>query len=399
MKRTAVVLGTLAILAAMGTGAAAAPAPPPGSDRLVRQHERTGAGVLALDWGDLDDTPNAAAGDFLVMEPWEYGRIRALRADNPHLRILMYKDASAVVKGAHETGIYPTGVSYQEADARHPGWFLTDASGHRLEWSDWQGLYPMNVGKRSYQRTWAGNVLKELRAHDWDGVMLDDTLTYLSHSTVRDRTSTRIPNDAAMYRATGSFLAQVGPRLQDAGFLAVPNVTIEWNTWRSTLADWSRHVSGWENEYFVKWGLERQPRFQDADWEWKMQMSAWCADRRIPLLAITYSNQDDRATQTYHRATWLLTWNGATGAGIFVPSEVGASHWAARANTSVGAPTGAREHADGVWTRTYERGVVLVNPTTAARTVAVGDGYEDGADDPVRTVHLAPLTGAILHRS
>ena len=101
MKRTAVVLGALAILTAIGTGAAAAPAP--GPDQPIRQHERTGAGVLALDWGDLDDTPNAGAGDFLVMEPWEYDRIPALRADNPHLRILMYKDASAVVKRAHET--------------------------------------------------------------------------------------------------------------------------------------------------------------------------------------------------------------------------------------------------------------------------------------------------------
>lgn len=357
-----------------------------------------GAGVLALDWQDLDDTPARAAGDYLVMQPWEYGRIPALRAANPRLRILMYKDASATVDRPHETtGRYPTGVGYPEAEA-HPWWFLTDASGVRLEWSDWTGLYPMDVSSPSYQRAWGDNVLAELRAHDWDGVSIDDTLTYLSHPTVDGRVSTQIPDDAAMYAATESFLSRVGPRLRGAGYLAIPNLTVEWDTWRSTVTDWSRYVSGWENEYFVKWGLERRPRFENADWRWKMRLAAWCAGRGLPLLAITYSNRDDRAAMAYHRATWLLTWNGRTGASIFVPAEEGASHWTPRANTYLGTPSGPRRSDNGVWTRRFTQGMVLVNPTTRWRSVTVARGYRTLAGRPITTVGLPPRTGRLLRR-
>ncbi|WP_193612080.1 putative glycoside hydrolase [Nocardioides lijunqiniae] len=370
---------------------------PAARPRPARAPARSGSGIVALDWSDLDDTPRPARGDYLVMQPWEYARIPALKAANPRLRVLMYKDAAATVVEAHETGLYPTGVGYREAST-HPRWFLTDRAGRRLEWSDWRGLYPMNVADAGYQRAWGDNVLAELRAHDWDGVSIDDTLTYLSHPTVDDRVSTQIPDDATMYRATESFLATIGPRLRGAGYLAVPNVTVEWDTWRSTLTDWSRYVSGWENEYFVKWGLDRETRFHDADWEWKMRMAAWCAARRLPLLAITYSSRSDRATMRYHRATWLLTWNGRTGASIFVPAEEGASHWSPRANTRLGAPRGKPRERDGVWRRAYARGLVLVNPTTHARRVTVPRGYRTRSGTVVRSVRLGPRTARLLRR-
>ena len=358
-----------------------------------------GTGVVALDWGDLDRTPAAAAGDYLVMEPWEYDRIPAYRAANPGLKILMYKDVSATVDRPHETGLYPTGVSYADADRHHPEWFLTDAAGTRLEWSDYAGLFPMDVGSRTYQDAWAGGVLGELRAHDWDGVVLDDTLTYLSHPTVDELVSTQIPDDAAQYAATQSFLSRVGPRLKAAGYLAISNVTVEWDTWDTVLPAWSRYVSGWEDEYFVKWGLDTGTRFTGADWEWKMQLAAWCADRRLPLVAVTYSSVTDRDAQTYHRATWLLTWNGATGASVFVPAELSASHWQARAATDLGRPSGGRvRQPDGVYRRAYTRGLVVVNPTRGTRVVDLGGSYERLGGRKVTSVRLPPASAALLRR-
>lgn len=350
----------------------------------------SGTGTLALDWGDLDRTPAAAIGrgDYVVVQSWEHARLAALHRANPDLRVLMYKDVSAVVREPHESGVFATGVGYAEAERR--GWLLTDGRGRRLEWSDWRGLHPVDVGRRDYQDAWLANVLTELRRHPWDGVMLDDTLTTLSHPTVGDRVSTQLPTDRAMYAATESFLRRVGPRLHRAGYLAIPNVTVAWDTWRSTLADWSRHVSGWENEHFVKWALGRGPRFGGADWRWKARMAAWCARRRVPLLAVTYGSRGDRAAQTYHRATWLLTWNGVTGASIYVPEEPSAGHRQPVANAALGRPAGPhRSVAGGVHRRAYTRGTVLVNPTGRTRQVhAVG-----------RLVRLAPRTARILrHR-
>ncbi len=349
----------------------------------------SGAGVLALDWGDLDKTPRASQADVVVMQSWEYDRIPALRKAHPGIKILMYKDVSATVKEAESsTGRYPSGVGYAEVAAHHPGWFLRDAGGHVIEWSDWRGLYPLDLTSSAYQRTWGSNVLAELRQHRWDGVMMDDVLTWRSHTTVGDREPTKLPTDAAQYAATESFLSRVAPRIRRAGYLAVPNLTVAWDNWRTTLADWTRYVSGWENEHFTNWQGDTR-RFTGADWRWKLDLSRWLARRRVPLLAVTYGSADDRVAQTYHRATWLLSWNGRTGASLFVPSQESATHWLPSATRSVGRPTGPpHENADGTWSRRFRHGVVLVNPTSRARRVARAG----------RTATLAPATAAILSR-
>ncbi|HEU5037920.1 MAG TPA: putative glycoside hydrolase [Nocardioides sp.] len=386
-----VCLGALLVTSAVG---ADRDAPEPVAARVDAPRS---SGILTLDAGDIDATPGAWKGSWLVLQSWEYARIPALKAQNPRLRILMYKDVSATRKDSHETGLFSTGVSFREAAAND--WLLTDGAGRPLEWSDWTGLYPADVGNNGYQRRWGDNVLAELRAHDWDGVLMDDTLTYLSHSTVGGRVSTQIPDDGAMYDATESFLARVDRRIQQAGFLAVPNLTVEWNTWRGVLEDWTPYVSGWENEYFVKWGLDRAgARFVGPDWQWKTDLAAWCADRDVPLLAVTYSNRDDVAAQLYHRATWLLTWNGRTGASIFVPEESDVDHWTSAATVEIGTPAERRHLVGntGVWRRDYSGGTVLVNPGSQARQVRVGRGYERLGGRAVSGVRVPPLSGVIL---
>jgi hypothetical protein len=372
----------------------------------ARRASASSAGVLALNWGDLDATPEAWKGNYIVMQPWEYDRIPAFRAHNPGVKILMYKDVSATVKRAcsdaactRDNKILPTGIGYHWAKAHHPGWFLRDRAGHPIEWSDWPGLFHMDVGNGHFQDRWARNVLTELKAHDWDGVMLDDVLTSLSHTTVGDRVPAKVPTDAAQYADTTAFLAKVGPRLRDAGFLAMPNVAFQWNDWKTILQDWSPYVSGWENEYFVKWGLDDSPeRFDDADWTWKMRLSAWCARNDQPLLAVTYSAKDDRATQVYHRATWLLTWNGHSGASFFVPAENFTDHWMNIPTTFLGQPRSRRTHdrTTGVWSRRYSGGLVLVNPTREAVTVSLAHTYRTVAGRAVDRVRLKPTTGALL---
>ncbi|MDN4161984.1 putative glycoside hydrolase [Nocardioides abyssi] len=388
--RSSLLVSGAAVLV-LGTPIGCVPVAGPGEPAAsaARAHRPSGTGTLALDWGDLDRTPveAVARGDYVVVQSWEHARLRELHRANPALKVLMYKDVSAVVREPHESGVFSTGVSLAEAERR--GWLLTDGRGRALEWADWRGLHPVDVGRRDYQDAWAANVLAELRQHPWDGVLLDDTLTTLSHPTVGGRVSTQIPTDEAMYAATSSFLARVAPRLRRAGHLAVPNVTVAWDTWRSTLQDWSRHVSGWENEYFVKWGLGPGPRFGGADWRWKVRMAAWCARRRVPLLAVTYGSRHDRAAQVYHRATWLLTWNGVTGASIYVPQEPAAGHRQPRANLPLGRPlTDRHVVAGGVHRRDYTRGTVLVNPTARAREVRAGG----------RGVRLRPRTALVLRR-
>jgi hypothetical protein len=143
-------------------------------------------------------------------------------------------------------------------------------------------------------------------------------------------------------------------------------------------------LSGWENEHFTNWPGQ-DGRFDGADWRWKFDVARWLAVRKVPLLAVTYGPARDRVGQTYHRATWLLSWNGSTGASVYVPDETASSRWLSAATKSIGRPVGpAVEAADGTWTRKFTRGVVAVNPTTQARRVL--------------GVRLAPTTATIRIR-
>lgn len=388
----------LTVVLATGLGLGLVASAPAGAADRRGPSVSSGSGVLALDWGDLDKTPRAGRGDVVIMQSWEYPRIPQLRQDNPGVTILMYKDVSATVKEAESaTGRFPSGVGYDDVAATHPEWFLRDRTGTIVEWSDWSGLYPMDIANRSYQATWSSNVLAELRQHDWDGVMMDDVLTWRSHSTFGDRVPTALPDDAAQYAATTSFLSRVGPRIKAAGYLAVPNVSVEWDNWRTTMADWTRYVSGWENEHFTNWQGD-SARFSGADWQWKHDLAVWLADRDVPLYAVTYGSASDTVAQTFHRASWLLTWNGRTGASIFVPSELDASHWQPAATRSVGRPLGAaRQLPNGTWIRRFSAGIVTVNPTTAPQTTNLGGTYRRGARRVAR-IQLAPSTAAILLR-
>jgi hypothetical protein len=374
----------------------------PTAGRVTMQNKAAwprSSGVLALDWGDIDATTDAWRGNYLVLEPWEGARIPALKAKNSSLKVLMYKNVAAVRKDVHESGVYSTGLSYREAQYHH--WLLTDPAKHVMRWSDWSDLYPTDVSDTDYQNRWTSNVLGELRSADWDGVMMDDTLTYLSHNTAGDRVSTQIPTDRAMYAATESFLSRVAGRIKASGFMAVPNLTVEWNTWHSVLSDWTRYVSGWENEFFVKWGLDNQgARFDGADWRWKADMASWLAARDVPLLAITYSNRDDVAAQIYHRATWLMTWNGRTGSSVFVPVEPDVNHWTGLATAEIGTPIQERRPVGttGVWRRNYSRGTVLVNPTSTSQVVQVTAGSRTLYGTAVSRVRVPALSGVILRR-
>ena len=312
------------------------------------------------------------------MEPWGTPHPGVPRR-HPGLKILMYKDVSATRRpAARDRALPPTGVSYADADRHHPV-----VPHRRRRGRGWVvGLCrPVPHGRRqpaAYQDAWAGGVLGELRAHDWDGVVLDDTLTYLSHPTVDELVSTQIPDDAAQYAATQSFL----PRRAAAEGGRLPR-DLQRHRRVGHLGHhapaWSRYVSGWEDEYFVKWGLDTGTRFTGADWEWKMQLAAWCADRRLPLVAVTYSSVTDRDAQTYHRATWLLTWNGATGASVFVPAGSAPATGKPRRHRPRATVRRSGPPADGVYRRAYTRGLVVVNPmgargssTSAAPTSASG---------------------------
>ena len=120
----------------------------------------------------------------IALNAVDHGLIPQIRAANPDVIVLMYKDMSSTrngpenVQGGQDVKPLPTGVGYIEAQS-HPTWFLKDAAGQRIEWQGWPNHWMMDIGLPAYQARWLANVEADLALYGFDGVWIDNNLMTL----------------------------------------------------------------------------------------------------------------------------------------------------------------------------------------------------------------------------
>lgn len=368
----------LAALAATVQAAAAAAAPSTGLLKIA------GSFPAGVDAGNYQ---------YVVLHSDRAALIPALKAANPQLKVLVYKDMAAAVSWAGTTRL-PTGVSMAEA-AANPEWFLTDTSGRRIEWCDYAGDWQMDVGSRSYQERWAANVAADVRANGWDGVFVDDANASQSWHLC-GRTIAKYPTDAAYAAATRSFLAGVGPRLTSQGMLVIPNIYLPYSpNALATWLDWISFTSGAMQEYWSKWGTGTTGHFAGDDWTYRQQFLTATQRAGKIFLGLTYAPADDERSMRYARATFLLDWDGGESA-LLLESGSGVDPTAADWMTDIGSPRGPRYPVGGAWRRDYSGGTVVVNPSSGTVWVSLAAPHVDQDGRLVSSLALAPATGAVL---
>src|SRR6476660_1801005 len=184
---------------------------------------------------------------YVLLHAWQSDLIPQLKAANPNIKVLAYKNMAATYSYACSDGVdklYPAGVGYCDADVHHPDWFLTDTAGARIQFCDYDGLWQMDVGNPDYQAAWAANVAADLRARGFDGVEIDD-VNWTQQSHLCGRTIAKYPRNGDYGAATRSFLARVGPALKSKGFLVLPNITLPYDSSNyETWSDWLSFTSG-----------------------------------------------------------------------------------------------------------------------------------------------------------
>jgi hypothetical protein len=358
------------------------------SHRAVAGHLR-----MAID-GHARITGRTGARDrVVVLPPWATAARRRLKAAHPGIKVLVYQSLSmtSAIPG------YASGVSYREA-TRHPSWFLADQNGQRIQSSAWGYLTLMDPGLRSYQRRWAKHVIARLKRRHWDGVLMDDVDT-----TLRYQTSARLakyPTDARYQRAVRSALAYVGRRVRAAGKLAVANIG-GWNDYYSAGTRWLRFLSGAMQEHFAKWGTTPGDGYV---WDWgsngwrvQLKMVKACERRHKLFLGITNSSSTDRAAARYGWATLLLAAHGHSS--FALAQDYTQETWFPEYNYAIGRPRGRyRVGRGGVYRRRFARGLVLVNPKNAPRTVSFGRRYSGSGLTGATSATMPAHSGLVLHR-
>jgi Hypothetical glycosyl hydrolase family 15 len=341
---------------------------------------------------------------YVILNSWDAPLLPALKAANPGLKALVYKNLSFTTSYSCSNGVdqarLSTGVGYCDADSNHPDWFLTDSVGTRLNSYYFPQAWMMDVANSAYQSKWLSNVLADLRAGGWDGVFMDDTNTDMSWH-LHGRTIAEYPTSSSWRAATRSMLANVGPALTSAGFLAVPNLSAPWAadydaqaTWR----DWIQFTSGAAQEYYSKWGSASSSWFGGSDWMFRQQFQAITEQAGKIFLGITYAPRSDTRSMTWARANFLLFDDPADhGALVYEFSDPEAQDpYAPEWTADVGSPTGARFQVGAAWRRDFTGGTVLVNPSSSTVTVSLEKPYLNDAEATTTSVTLAPTTAAIL---
>jgi|GEM_PF-4931772 len=364
--------------------------------------------LLALRWGDIQATQphllpaSSSRSGFVVLQAWEYPRIAEIRATQPGVKILVYKNMTATYDYASHDGVddalLPAGVGYAWARLHHPDWFLRDAAGAALQWSDYPGLWPMDVANVDYQLQWLSNVAAESLGNGWDGVMVDDALTRVSHFTVGGATAWPTVTDQSQFKATRAFLAKVGPGLQARRLLVVPNASVTWSNYSDVYTGWAPYVDGWLFEYWAKWGPDSSyPVFLGADVQLRLQMLETVQSTSKFLLPVTYAGRDDIPTQVYHRALFLLGWDGGESSSIFSTSETSTSQVLPAAQADLGAPAGPRYVLPGgVLRRDFSGGTVLLNPTGSAIEVRLEPGLSTSGGALPHRVSLGQASAMLI---
>ncbi len=355
-------------------------------------------GTIRICTEDVAAAQGLSRYDYVVLNAWNHGLVARLKAENPSIKVLVYKDMASTrsyaVSGGVDDEFLPAGVGYADANANHPGWFLTDSGGNRVEMSGWPGQWWMDVGDSGYQQAWLTNVAAELAAYGWDGVVIDnmvaDPAVYLG-----GRQLAKYPTPASYQAATRGFLAAVGRALTARGFLVLPNIP---PVDRSLWGEWIRFTSGAVFEHWTKWsGAPAGSGYIDGgSWKWHADLlRATEQQGKIFLASTTSSSVGDVKTMEYARASFLLWSRGNPSAFVF--NVCNQDPWSETWTVDLGQPLGPPALLYGVWKREYTGGIVLVNPETRSRSVRLlRSYYSPTGARPIRTATLEPTSGLIL---
>jgi len=332
----------------------------------------------------------------VVLNAWETAALRRLRQLNPRAKVLVYKDLASTrnYPGTVDNGVdakyLPTGLGYVAAEKTNPDWFAVDTAGARIEWKDYEKHWQMAVWNETYQRAWATAVVDEVVREGWDGVLADNDFSSLGFYSpaVLKGTADVEATDRVLRDGFDAFLGVVGDQLAKNGKMLIPNVS-ESHLRPGRWTAHSRYDGAMEENFGLRDGGGTGDLLTFRGNEWK-ELRGQAALGESWLLLVTHTSEPREERVGYATAALLASphtcWNGAT-------PDYRTPAWSQYQEAGLGeAVEAANRLTNGLWTRGFSNGWVVVNPTSTAVQVTPPPGMVDIAGTPV----VAPfeLTGA-----
>ncbi|WP_030432159.1 putative glycoside hydrolase [Allokutzneria albata] len=344
--------------------------------------------------------------DYVLLNAWEASFVPKLKAANPAITVLVYKDMSSTRSYACRDGkddaALPTGVGFCHADRNRPEWFLTGPDGKRLEYSGYAGHWQMDIGDPAYQREWAENVVAAAKGV-FDGVLIDNALwkcdTYHPGTCPK-----KYRDDASFQKAYTSFFANTRSAFTAAGLKTVANVSnarLHEGGWNAYMAELD---GGWDEWWLSFSDTEQLPDYAQG---WRRQVQQIAdneAAGKITLVQPHFSKTAVRPFR-YALASYYMAANSAKSAIAEIDKVDGYGNptpWHPEYDWDLGVPSGPYSAiGTNVYRRDFSCGAVVVNanPTdSAAVQIPLGGNHTDETGAEVSSISLAGTSGSILRK-
>ena len=362
---------------------------------------------MYLDHEEIPDAliaTEAPRRDLVVLNAWFHPYIQKFKAQNPEIKILVYKDLSSTRSYAVENGVdneyLPTGVGYQYANTSHPEWFLLDTDGNRLEYTGYADHWQMDIGNTEYQQLWVDQVGDELVTNSWDGVLLDNAL-YTRDSYHENVFPMNYQTDEQFQAAYKSMFTKINTRLKTDNKLGIANLTntrLYKGVWESYMELLNGGLDEWwlvfsNGNYLSDYAEGYTPQITEV--------ATNEADGKITLVQPHSSISDDQGFYYAFASYWLVN-NGNT---YFSEQEVtdaykDPSPWREEYTWNFGkADSNYFQVESGVFRRNFSHTVVLVNANeTGSLEVNLDVPHLNEKGEKVSSIILKALSGSVLRK-
>ncbi|MED5619600.1 putative glycoside hydrolase [Ideonella sp. BN130291] len=335
--------------------------------------------------------------------------INGLRAVNPNVKLAQY----VVLNELYGTATPNTDTYSQVTQVNAANWWVRDAAGNRVQWTNQFGAYEVNL------TNWAPTDSTGKRWPQWkaeyDTSAMFGKLSGLNYIYV-DNVMYQPRYDADLMRV-GTNQSRNDPTIMAAFRTGYANYWAKMRTLNPTLkiignadsdmsyAEYKGQIEGTFNECLMgkSWSIETWGGWDQMMKRYRAHIANTKAPHDVLFQACGISGANP-AQARYGFASALLE----NGYFVYTVNGLTVPYWADEFSAPIGTPLDAPPTAptsNGIWMRKYTNGLVLVNPTASALSINIGTGYKhiSGTQDPVvnngmaeSTVSLPPKSGLIM---
>ncbi len=320
----------------------------------------------------------------------------------------MHRTKPGIVVTPYRSGMGVGGADLEWMKQNHPDWLLKDTAGRHIV-NEW-GLTLMNPASAGV-RGWQADRARRDQAAGWDATYLDALGLYglLSSSARPVDPSTGKPFTLDSWMNATSGLAAAVDRAITIPLIANglrDGRTFYGYTDAGRFVGTRTLVPNAQGHVFE--GCFRAAKAPISAWppvaDWKMQVDAIAAVQAAGKLSLcmtkTWSaTATDTQRQQWHDFGLASTLLVNAGRSYFHftgrQGEPADTRWP-NTRRGIGTPAGARTTQGNLHVRRFTTGMVVVNPSGTAQTIALGGSYKTLSGATVTSLRAAPHTGHLL---